>query len=79
MKLQCPVPDCTYKTEDLTDASLLTVLLNLHATAHAKPATAAETVARSEHLNFSDFRTLQDEQMSKICFAISSDMIQSFS
>ena len=43
MKLQCPVPDCTYKTEDLTDASLLTALLNLHATAHAKPATAAET------------------------------------
>ena len=43
MKLQCPVPDCTYKTEDLTDASLLSALLNLHATAHAKPAAAAET------------------------------------
>ena len=42
MKLQCPVPDCTYKTEDLTDASLLTALLNLHATAHVKPAAAAE-------------------------------------
>ena len=43
MKLQCSVPDCTYETDDLTDASLLTALLNLHATTHAKPAPAAET------------------------------------
>ena len=45
MKLQCPVPDCKYETEDLTNATLLSALLNLHATAHAKPATAAETAA----------------------------------
>ena len=43
MKLQCSVPDCTYETDDVTNASLLTALLNLHATAHAKPAAAAET------------------------------------
>ena len=40
MRLQCSVQDCNYKTEDLTDATLLSALLNLHATAHAKPATA---------------------------------------
>ena len=37
MKVKCPVPDCSYETEDIGDTALLNTLLGLHATTHAAP------------------------------------------
>ena len=40
MKIQCPVPDCGYETEDCSDTTLLNTLMTLHAGSHIATATA---------------------------------------